>query len=754
MVVAGMPWVFSVTQLDRLELPKQTLLICTAGIVWLLLLAQDLLRKEWRVAWDRATQCVLVCSVIFIGLACFSQDPYASWIGTTKQISFAAATMLAGGAWWLAIRRLVNAPLRFALVGGTWALSLGVFVVATSAWLFGHGLWPWTSSLLQGSTPVGTVADLAVCVTPLVLLALYAFIHGKQAFHLSGTSANVVIRVLALILFLPSVLLIGITASPVPWLALAGGSLVLYGATPKQSLKRIWQWCAGVFLLFALLIGLFPQWNPWRSIERSVSQTASAEVTLSTPVSWSMAIQGLKKDPFVGQGAGTWISLFLQERDPGLNLSPLARVRFYQGSSALATVAGTLGIVGLLAWAAWLLLPWFSVLFRTQGSSPLHFFRTPTLALCVVMAFLWAGLTFTVTSVFFVWLLSALFYTTETTELTEIRVRFDRPFRGVLPIGFLVVGIFFCSWGGFQRYFAEWMFVLGKQAYAQHDLINAERRVTLARVWNRWNDVYPSFLSQVHAAQARDQLAQSGNDVDLTYVSSIVSKAERLNQEARALAPHRVDNWISAAYVASLRDSLVAPTLRGDRDLRALAEAERLDPSNADIALLIAGRYLDRVEQSMAMNATTTSSTADQALHWFNQAAALHAEPDQIYNGLARLALAQRQVNEAIAALEALRQYGDQDQLIQTRLALLYLEKGNDELGLRLLELSVKEETSQSPPLARWSLAHLYESSGRFQEALDTLAPLLEKYPDEPGLQSYAETLQAYAKPVTIPPRP
>ncbi len=754
MLVAGLPWVFSTTQLDRLELPKQTLLICTAGIVWLLFLMQDLLRKEWRFAWDRATQCVLGCSLLFVILACVSQDPYASWIGTTKQIPFAAATMLAGAAWWLAIRRLVNSPLRFALIGGAWAISLGVFGIATAAWLFGYGVWPWTSSLLQGSTPLGTITDLAVCSTPLALLALYTFVQGKQAFHLSGSKANILLRIVAVIFFVPSVLFVGVTGSPVPWLALAGGSFLFQYATSKRFSKYVWQGCAGVFFAFALFINFFPQLNPWRTIEQSVSRVASAEVALSTPVSWSIALQGLKRSPLIGQGAGTWSSLFLQERDPALNISPLARIRFYQGSSALVTMAGTLGLIGLLVWLAWLLLPWLGGVFRTQGASPLHFFRIPVLGLCATMVILWMGLTFTVTSVFFMWLLSALFYTTETTELTEVRVRFSRPFQGVLPIGFLIVGIFFCTWGGFQRFFAEWMFVLGKQAYAQHDLVSAERRVTLAHAWNRWNDVYPSFLAQVYTAQAQDQLSQSAKEVDISQIAAIVVHAEQLNQEARTLAPHRVDNWISAAFIASLHDSLVAPALRGDRDLTALAEAERLDPSNADIALLFAGRYLDRVEQSASLNVTTTSSTAALARHWFERATILHAEPDQIYNGLARLAFARHEIDEAISALEALRRYGDQDQVIQTRLALLYLEKGNDELGLRLLEVAVQEETPQSPPLARWSLAHLYEASGRFDEAFATLEPLLKKYPDELGLQSYAMTLQAKAKPVTIPSRP
>lgn len=755
MVVGFLPWIFSQTQLDSTELPKQTVLVVSAGLVWFLLVIQDALRGAWHIAWDRYAKIVFIMVGTLALLAIASRDPYGSWVGMTKQIPTAVFTMLAGAAWWLASRRLVNAPTRLLLTIGVWMTSAAFFAWGTAAWLLGTMVWPWTLPLFRAITPLGTVSEVAIFLVPTSLFAFAIFVEGAKVIGRTRGRISVYLRIFALLVLLPSLLLIGAIGSPVLWFALAAGAGVfLFLAQEKK--ERIGWSAITILCLASVCLSLFsPSWNPWRMLGDRISLTVPAEVTLGAPASWKMALQGFQEHPVVGRGAGTWVSLFLQKRDPALNLSPYATVRFFQASSSAATAVGTGGLLGSIALLVWLMLPGAIAMRRKEETSPsvLAGWKPYLLAVWVTNIVLWLGLSFALIHVFFFWLLSALLVNTHTTKIRARTFQFDHPVKGIFPLTIATLVAFVCAWVGMQRFLAERLFVEGKNALEQQSYTEAERRLHLAHAWNPWTDVYTNLLSQAYLQEARMKLAQQPDPKVLPEIAVLLTRAERLNTEARLQHPDRVESWLAAASIASTRNLLVAPALRTTADIAALLQAQGLDPSNPQGALLLASVYLQRAESEQAWLASNDEQVKTAAklrleeavrevTRWYDRAELLQPNLPAVFAGRAHLALLLGKNKEAIEALEALEKGGNKTQELQIQIALLYEQTGKTELAMRLLEAVVKDHPEGAAPLARWSLARLYAASGRLEEAMTLLESLAAQFPHESIIQRQLAELQ------------
>ncbi len=755
MVVGCLPWIFSRTQLDTTELPKQTVLVVSAGLVWCLFVVQDALRGAWHLAWDRYSKIIFTSMGVLVLLAIASRDPYGSWVGITKQIPTAVITMLAGAAWWLAIRRLVNAPLRFLLVLGVWFVSAGLFAWGTIAWLVGKTIWPWSLPLFRSMTPLGSVSEVAIFLVPMVVFSFAMLLQGAKLFGETRKNRTRFLRIGAVLLLLPSLTLIGAVESPALWfsLALGVGILVVFLEGRRLRLAAL---MVAILCLGSAVLALFsPGWNPWRLFGNRISLTVPAEVTLGTGPSWSMAVKGFQEYPLRGRGAGTWVNLFLQERDPALNQSPFANVRFFHGASSVATVVGTTGIFGILVWLTWLFFPAMILLRRGHepSSSSLARWKPILLALWVSNIALWMSLPFALTQVFFFWLLSALLFVTQTTKIQARTFRFDHPVKGILPLSIAVLAAFLCSWVGMQRFLAERLFVEGKGALEAQSYRASQRNLALAHAWNPWTDIYTSLLSQAYAQEARTRLAKNPTPAELPQIVALLERADRLNAQARLQNPDRIESWQAAAAIASTQNLLVSLPKRTNGDIAGLLQAQSLNPSGTQGALLIANLYLQRVEAEQAWLSSSDEQVKTaarlrfeeatrEALQWFDRADELQPNLAATTAGRARLALLSGDTLKAVQALELLQQQGNKSQELQIQIALLYEQAGKRDLATRLLEALVKDHVEDAAPLARWTLMRLYAENNRLDEAIALLESLAKQFPKESMVQQQLAELK------------
>ena len=274
MIVGWLPWIFSQTQLDTVELPKQTVLIVSAGLVWFLLVLQDALRGAWHIVWDRSAK-ILATTLLVLALgAILSRDPYGSWVGMTKQIPTAMLSLIGVFAWWLAIRRLVQSPLRFAMVIGIWLVSAGVLAWGTVAWLLGATMWPWSLEIFRVITPAGAVSEVAVFLLLPTLLAAAFVIHGGKILALTKRTVVHVLRGLGAVVLIPSFFLIGLVGSVGLWLALALAALVFAVVVTAKRARQSWLVLAAICFVSAVTI-FAPAINPWQKLATRVSITVS-----------------------------------------------------------------------------------------------------------------------------------------------------------------------------------------------------------------------------------------------------------------------------------------------------------------------------------------------------------------------------------------------------------------------------------------------------------------------------------------------
>jgi hypothetical protein len=754
MMVGWLPWVFSRMQLDTVELPKQTVLIVSAGLVWFLLVVQDALRGAWHLVWDRSAK-ILAFSLLVLALGTvLSRDLYGSWVGITKQIPTAMLSLIAVYAWWLAIRRLVQTPLRLGLLVGVWLVSAGILAWGTLAWLLGATIWPWSLEIFRVVTPAGAVSEVASFLIVPTLISLVLIIQGKTVTLLKQLRLIRGLGIAGLVVLIPSVFLIGMVGSLGLWLALAAGAKMFAIIANTRRVRAAWIAVAAISLLSAMTL-FMPTVNPWSKLASRVSITVPAEVALGTRVSWSMAFQGLKEHPLVGRGAGTWVSLFLTHRDPALNASPFANIRFFQAASSAATVVGTLGLLGILASLAWLLLPGIVVLrsYKQEHESVLPGVKWALLPLWLASVVIWFTLPFATVHLFFFWLLSALLVNTQASPLRGRVFHFDHPGKGILPLTLATLAAFVCSWIGMQRFLAEQIFVAGKDALAAQKYALAEERLLLAHAWNPWTDVYTSLLSQTYLQAARAELAQNPSPARLSAITSLLQRSEQLSAEAREQYSDRVETWLAAASIASTRNLLIAPALRTNTDIVALTQAQTLDPSNPQIALLIANAYTQQADTEQnwltssdeKVKATARARFNDEiekATIWFVKADALQPGLAAVASGRAHLALLKGDTEGAIHALETLERQGNQTQELKVQLALLYEQAGKTDLAMRLLEAIVKDHIQDASPLARWTLARLYAGQDRLEESLVLIEGLAQQFPKESLVQQQLAELR------------
>lgn len=751
-VVALLPWIFSTTQLDAIELPKQTFILASGGLVWLLLVLRDVLVGKVEFPWDRASK-LAVGSVVVLGvLACVSRDPYGSWVGINKQIATSVFTMIAGMTWWFAIRRLVQSPVRFMLTGGTFLVSTGLLALGTGAWLLNMPLWPWSRLAAQGITPLGTVSDTALVLVPVALLAAAILVQGGAMVESRGKHTVMVVRLLAGVVLLACLLLIGAVSSPVLWAASMAGVFMYAWAAPHKKERRIWTGGAVVLLALVVLSAFSPSWDPWRKLGDRLSLAVPAEVALSARASWPMAWQGLKTDPLLGRGAGTWVNLFLQERDPALNQSPYSAVRFFQGSSSAVTAVGTMGVFGIFALLVWLLLPLST--FRIRRSvepSILGGFTIYVLVPWIAFVVLWLGSVFTTASVLLFWFVSALFVATRTSKGAMQSMTLFGKKRSLVPVILIVLGAGALLWGSMQRLIAEQMFVAGKTAFAAGNIAVAKQTLALAKAWNPANDVYAALLSQVYGEEIRLAFTAQPNQQELARIITILHRAEVLNARARSLNPDRSESWLAAATLATTHAALEPRSRENEDVVNALKRAAELEPTNTRIALALGTVYGQRVEaaypllqeENKRVRAQATQQVEEglrEARVWFERARFLDARNEEASLSLAQLAFREGKLPEAIREVETVIRSGNASQDLQVQLALLYVQADQDELAMRLLEAVIAEHTSDASPLARYHLAELYVASIRYEEALGLLQGLTAQFPEEAVLQKrYAE---------------
>jgi len=408
--VALVPLAFLINTSQSLEFPKQIILLVLVSAAALCWVGSMLVNKTLSIRRTAANPIVLVLVAAVLISALVSSAKYVGIIGDGGQEYQSLVTTLLFAALFFVV---VNIPAqrRFAQRAVFTAIVAGGIVSLYALLQFaGAHIIPAVSSATFNL--IGSTVTLGLYAAVIAVMATTSFLsddEGKYALARRiavGVAGGLALIVVAVINFWPV------------WTAIAVGLLVIliFAVVRPQAIRRL-NWLA--IPMIALVITVL-----FLAVNISLPIRAPAEVFPSLSQSFLVARDSLFAHPIFGSGPGTFGADFALHRSLDLNKSSLWYVQFDRGASYLTTVAGTMGLAGLVAWLAVLVIGlWKPIAYlissRRKGEAGWVF----TLTLFAAWLASAAGLLLYGTSLaalFMFWLLLALLIRATSTESAEV----------------------------------------------------------------------------------------------------------------------------------------------------------------------------------------------------------------------------------------------------------------------------------------------------------------------------------------------
>ena len=525
------------------------------------------------------------------------------------------------------------------------------------------------------------------------------------------------------------------------YLALAT-SLVLFAALLLVGFPIVWIGIGAVMAL-AIIANFISSWQrPDGSQEHSFGATAvgiafllvvlSAYLSFrpipvltrfyQTPVEVSPTIgesletgrEVLFSKRILGVGPGNFAAADNQFRDAARNGTPFWQVRFAHASSFLATIPATVGVVGAVAFLAFIVSSMVMIgraVGRARSSEPLLWAISAGSVFILIGWFLYAS---NVTSNFllflFLGLLTAALRDRVPAPAAEAgsargdswwgvwprQISLEAPatnFVAAMAVVFAAAFSAVALYGLGALYAAE--VYATRAARALNDFGNIDTAQALIVRATGLNPTEESYfrahvqLSTLAVRRIISGLDQNQNpDQDLaTRFRDEFSRGESAGQRATALAPQNPLNWISLGQLYET----VMPYATGleEAALAAYRQAARADPFNPEIPLARGRTHLTKADiLTLQINQTFVGDERSrletgrrevwaEAREELGEAIRLKADYAAAHFVLAQLAIREGNIGEAIRKAEETAQLVPQDVGVAFQLGVLYYQSGN-----------------------------------------------------------------------------
>lgn len=588
--------------------------------------------------------------------------------------------------------------------------------------------------------------DQANSLFALVLLASFIIVAG-QLIKKDLSSLRVGVNIGLCLLFF--VALIVMNFSTLWWLLLAGVLLLLFvGSIFLREARLPW-----LSALFAIIIAtaVFIGFNA----PTLTSNNLPAEIVLNRSSSWTLASESLFssfKSTLVGNGLGTFGTVFSRFRNPNFNADPYAwSLRFNQPFSSLYAVLAegglsvtlvllfiivfTIGIVGGLAKQA-----------RTEAheQTVVQFFDDDASSAgkpyIEVISLSIAWIVLTIGLVFFYfgptpWLLwwftlglviaGASFCKPELIRHREYIVEDSPEYTLSFSFATIVVlaGVVIAGVWGVRLYAAERNYTAGLRATSFAD---AEQFLGQAISYRNNNEQYHVALAQVYLLEATDETRNGHTDVQ--KVGSLVQYAVNEARIATDFAPQSVAVWENLAVMYENAATLI-PEARSWA-IKSLNQARELEPSNPVL--------LWRLGNDMML-----SGKVDDAIKDYEAAIALKQDYINAYVSLATAYEQQSNTNKAtdIYALLVQSSPNNVDYLYNyARLIYNRNNKGDRDTAEKIWLKIVEVQPNYSNAL--YSLGYLYENRKEKGLAVEYYSRVLTLNPNNKELKAKINSLK------------
>lgn len=390
--------------------------------------------------------------------------------------------------------------------------------------------------------------------------------------------------------------------------------------------------------------------------------------------SWSISVDSLKNNPFLGVGPGNYLSSFNKFVPLTYNSTDLFSIRFPMGASFFLTTLAESGVLGFLSFVLVIFFAILESLKKINGKSISLILMTILLAL------------FPANHLF--WLLFVVFLALLKQRGVEKEIRKDFKWITILisTIALVLTSIFFL-----RAYIADYSYTVALKALSENDAQKTydsmKKAVTLSPNVDRYRITFAQInyaLAESRANSLKESETEETKEEGRNAISLFLGQSIEQAKAGVALNPDRSSNW---EVLGKIYQSMIQLAEGADQfAIQTFSQAISLDPINPSPRIALGGILYSLGEY-------------DQAIEVFKLA--VLTKPD----------LANSHYNLAVAY----RENGDIDKAgREFNLTLSLLEEGSEEHNL--VKNEIKKLTSNAPVIN--------ETEGEIQEITPPQGPL------------------------------
>jgi tetratricopeptide (TPR) repeat protein len=447
--------------------------------------------------------------------------------------------------------------------------------------------------------------------------------------------------------------------------------------------------------------------------------------------------------PLFGSGPGTFGQQWLKFRDRSLNDTIFWNVDFTSGIGYLPTSFVTTGVLGVLAWLAFLALFLFfgarALLFRTPSDPFMRFVSlasfTGALYVLVLSILTVPGPVVLMVGFFMLGIfVSSLRYGRERREYGVIFSRSPRiGFVIVFGLTLLLLASVVAAYVVVERYLGDVAYASATVAYGKGDLAGATTAVNRSILFAPSERAY-----QLAAAIGIGRMRQIAADTSLTpsdaqqQFQAALTGGIQAGTTATRLWPKDYQNWV---MLGNVYETVVPLNIEGayDNAKAAFVQAETLAPTNPNLPFVLA--------QLEIAKGNGAAAEADLV-----QAITLKRDYTQAIFLLSQLQAQEGKAKEALQAAEAAAYFAPNDPTVLFQVGILRSANGNTDGAIDALSHAVQVNPQYAN--AHFFLGVMYALKGELDKALTELNTVAAFSPDNAkAVASDIASLQAGKNP-------
>lgn len=447
--------------------------------------------------------------------------------------------------------------------------------------------------------------------------------------------------------------------------------------------------------------------------------------------------------PIFGSGPGTFGSQWLKFRDRSLNDTIFWNIDFTSGIGYIPTSFVTTGVVGVLAWLAFLGMFLFfgvrALLFRTPSDSFMRYVSLASFTGALYVLVL-SILTVPGPIVLMVgWLMLGIFvsslrYGRERREYGVIFARSPRiGFVIVFGLTLLLLASVVAAYVVVERYLGDLSYAKATVAYGTGDLAGATTAVNRSILFAPSERAY-----QLAAAIGIARMRQIVADTTLTpadaqqQFQAALTGGIQAGTTATRLWPKDYQNWV---MLGNVYETVVPLNIEGayDNAKAAFEQAETLSPTNPTIPFILAQLEIAK-------------GNAQPAEEDLVKAITLKRDYTQAIFLLSQLQAQEGKAKEALQAAEAAAYFAPNDPTVLFQVGILRSANGNTDGAIEALSRAVQVNPQYAN--AHFFLGVMYATKGKLDQALAEIQTVAAFSPDNAkAVASDLASLQAGKNP-------